>query len=94
MRVRLLSMLTITILLAISPLYSAETRENRRLKAGKITKNQAQHLVLKEYPGAHIKSCELKQVHGQSVWLVSFHKSNDKTLTTVRVDGNTGKILP
>jgi uncharacterized membrane protein YkoI len=94
MRFHLLSLFMVISLFTISPLYSAETRETRRLKAGKITKNQAQHLVLKEYPGAHIKSCELKQAHGRSVWVVSFHKSNDKTLTTVHVDGDTGAITP
>jgi uncharacterized membrane protein YkoI len=90
---RLLSVALISIFAAISAV-SAETRENQRLQEGKITKNEAQHLVLKQFPGATIKNCELKPGKGHSVWVVSLLKSGDKTIAKVQVDGLTGKIMP
>ena len=90
---RLLSIAFISIF-AATGVVSAETRENTRLQEGKITKNEAQHLVLKQFPGATIKSCELKTVNGHSVWVVSLTKSGDKTVAKVQVDGVTGKITP
>ena len=69
------------------------TRESKRLREGKITKNEAQHLVIKKFPGATIKSCELKTEQGRSVWNVMLIKA-DKQSATVIVDGNSGAITP
>jgi hypothetical protein len=71
----------------------AETRETTRLREGKITKNEAQHLVIKKFPGATIKSCELKTEQGHSVWVVSLLKA-DKQSAKVMVDGKSGAITP
>ena len=88
---RLLSVALVSMFAAVGVL-SAETRENQRLQEGKITKNEAQHLVLKQFPDATIKNCELKTIKGHSVWVVSFIKAGDKTVAKVQVDGLTGKI--
>jgi uncharacterized membrane protein YkoI len=90
---RLLSVVLISIFAATGAA-SAGSRENTRLQEGKITKNEAQHLVLKQFPDATIKSCELKTTNGHSVWVVSLTKAGDKTLAKVQVDGLTGKITP
>ena len=79
---------------AATGVVSAGSRENARLQEGKITKNEAQHLVLKQFPDATIKSCELKTTNGHSVWIVSLTKAGDKMIAKVQVDGLTGKITP
>ena len=88
---RLLSVALVCIF-ATTGAVSAGSRENQRLQEGKITKNEAQHLVLKQFPGATIKNCELKTTEGHSVWVVSLIKAGDKTVAKVQVDGLTGKI--
>jgi uncharacterized membrane protein YkoI len=90
---RLLSVVLISIFAATGAV-SAGSRENQRLQEGKITKNEAQHLVLKQFPDGTIKNCELKTVANHSVWVVSLTKAGDKTVEKVQVDALTGKITP
>lgn len=71
----------------------ATTVENQRLRAGKITKNEAQHLVLQKFPGSKIKRCELTGPKGHSVIVVELVKAGAKEVTKVQVDGRSGKIL-
>ncbi len=52
---------------AVSWVSAASSRENQRLHERKITKNEAQHLVLKKYPGATVQKCELTGEKGHSV---------------------------
>ncbi|MGI8820104.1 MAG: PepSY domain-containing protein [Chthoniobacterales bacterium] len=73
---------------------SASTRENNRLRAGKITKNEAQHLVLKKYPGAQLKKCKLSGAPDHGIWLVEFVEAGGTKIARARVDGRSGKILP
>ena len=65
-----------------------------RIDKGKITKNEAQHLALKQFPNAKIKRCELRPAKPHSVWVVELVKHGDKNITKVQIDGSTGKILP
>ncbi len=69
-------------------------RENERLQQGKITKNEAQHLVLKQFPGAKINKCVLMPGKEHSVWVLEVVKAGATETTKVQVDGNSGKILP
>ncbi|MFN2475056.1 MAG: hypothetical protein ABR526_01775 [Chthoniobacterales bacterium] len=73
---------------------SADTRENERLYAGKITKNEAQHLVLQKFPGSKIKRCELTGPKGHSVIVVELIKPGAQDVTKLQVDGRSGKITP
>ncbi len=79
---------------SISSLSQAETRESKRLRQGKITKNEAQHLVIKKYPGARIKKCMLKEERGHSVWMIEMVKAGDQGVTKAEVDGRSGKVMP
>jgi uncharacterized membrane protein YkoI len=79
---------------AASPMGAASERENKRLHEGKITKNEAQHLVLRKFPGSTIKKCELTNGQDHSVWVVDLVKAGSHDTTTIRVDGRSGKILP
>ena len=62
------SVVAIVCTIAFSSVSFAKTRENQRLAEGKITKNEAQHLVLKKYPGASVKKCELTAGKEHSIW--------------------------
>lgn len=77
-----------------SSAHAASARENQRLHQGKITKNEAEHLVLKQYPHATIKNCQLTAGKNHSVWVMDVMKSGSQSTMKVRVDGHTGKILP
>ena len=88
---RLLSIALISIF-AATCVVSAETRENQRLQEGKITKNEAEHLVLNQFPGATIKKCELTKGKDHSVWVLDVMKAGAHDVTKVQVDGLTGKI--
>jgi uncharacterized membrane protein YkoI len=81
--------------LALLPSVHAQmsARESNRIDKGKITKNEAQHLVENAYPGAKITKCELHGAKGHSMWLVELVKSGSNKTTTVEVDGRTGKIV-
>ncbi len=94
---RSLTYLALLILLCASPSVSfaaGTPRENARLKAGKITKAEAQHLVLKRFPGSQINKCELRHGKDHSYFAVEFIKPRAKTATKVQVDGLTGAISP
>lgn len=84
----------VTCTLAVSSLSAATARENKRLQEGKITKNEAEHLVLKQFPGATIKRCALTPGGQHSVWAVELVKSGAREVTKLQVDGRSGKILP
>ncbi len=80
---------------AAPSVHSAGTvRENERLQSGKITKNEAGHLVLRKFPGARIKKCELTNGRDHSVWVLDIIKAGTQGVSKVRVDGLSGKILP
>ena len=78
--------------LTASALGQMTKREFERLDQGKITKNQAQHLVLKKFPRATIKKCELRGDKERSLWAVELVKPGEKSVTKVEVDERSGKI--
>lgn len=87
--------IAVTSTVAVSSLTAAGTaRENKRLHEGKITKNEAEHLVLKQYPGARITNCTLAPGKDHSVWVVGVQKAGTTKPIQVQVDGRSGKILP
>ncbi len=69
-----------------------ETRESRRLRQGKITKNEAQHLVLAKFPGSKITRCELQAQDEHGLWVIDLVQPGSGGLTRVQVDGRSGKI--
>ena len=89
---------TAALLLAItfsaSALAEMNSRESKRIEQGKITKNEAQHLVQNAYPGAKINRCELKRSKDHGVWIVDLVKTGENKASRVEVDGRTGKISP
>ena len=80
--------------LASASISHAGPREDQRIQQGKITKNEAQHLVLKKYPGATIRKCVLQKSGEHSVWMVELITPGGKNITRVQVDGMSGQITP
>ncbi|MDQ6862083.1 MAG: hypothetical protein M3032_13140 [Verrucomicrobiota bacterium] len=88
-----IGLLVFSCTIAVSDLHAAgSARENERLQSGKITRNEAQHIVLKKYPGAEIKKCELKHGKEHSYFAVELRQSGSKSDTKLQVDGRTGQI--
>ncbi|MBA2585938.1 MAG: hypothetical protein H0U99_05580 [Chthoniobacterales bacterium] len=79
---------------AVSSMNAASSRENKRLQEGKITKIEAQHLVLTKFPGATIKKCELTRGKDHSVWILDVVKAGAHDATKVQVEGRSGAITP
>lgn len=82
----------VTLSLAAAAHAQMSKRESHRIDQGKITKNEAQHLVQNAFPGAKIQHCKLHNVNGHAVWNVDLVKSGQTNATTVQVDGRTGQI--
>jgi uncharacterized membrane protein YkoI len=86
---KLLSFSALVLLLFLSPL----TAGAQDSKSAKITRDEAQHIALKQYPGARVTAAKLESVHGVLVWSIEVAPSNVKTFA-VAVDAQTGRILP
>jgi hypothetical protein len=84
----------VALLISFAPTASLKAQgrgETEKLLHGKMTKNEAQHLVLKKYPGATIKQCELKKSGERSLWEVQFTNAGESDVQIARVDDRTGK---
>ena len=62
-------------------------------KGAKITKNEAQHIALKGYPGARVTAAKLENVRGILVWSIEIAPDNAKPVL-VAVDAKTGRVVP
>ena len=70
----------------------AEAKASPAAAETKITKEQAQNLVLKKYIGAQITTCELGTDKGNSVWIVTFTQTGGHAAQKVQVDAQNGKV--
>ena len=59
----------------------------------KITKNEAEHIALKDHSGARVTSARLEKVKGKLVWLVDVSGPEANQLLHVTVDAMSGQIL-
>lgn len=59
----------------------------------KITRDEAQHIALKQMPDASVKSARLEQKTGKAIWAVAIAKHGAKSATDIYVDASTGRIL-
>ena len=72
----------------------------QRLKAMKptlpivmITKNEAEHIALKNYPGARVTAARLEKAAGGLIWLIEIASPKTKTAVAVTVDAVSGRIV-
>lgn len=87
---KLLLLLASLSLILIAPLH-AESPLDPKGNA-KITKNEAEHIALRKYPGAHVTAGKLKKVHGKLVWSLELATAGDGT-KPVAVDALTGRLI-
>lgn len=63
-------------------------------KAGaKITKNEAEHIALRDHAGARVTAAKLETVQGKMVWLVDVAEPKAQHVMHVAVDAMSGHIL-
>ena len=62
-------------------------------KGARITRNEAQHIALKGYPGARVTAAKLEKVRGILVWSIAIAPANAKPVL-VAVDAQTGHVVP
>ena len=86
---KLISLSALALLLSLSLLAASPHNP----KGAKITKNEAQHIALKQYPGGRVTSAKLKTVQGVLVWSIEIARSNAATVA-VAVDARTGRVDP
>ena len=58
----------------------------------KITKNEAEHIALKRFPGGQVTAAKLEKVQGKLVWSLAIAPSKSKPSQHVEVDATTGRI--
>ncbi len=58
----------------------------------KITKNEAEHIALKGYPGARVTAANLQKMDGKLVWLIAIAQPDAQPIAPVAVDAMTGRI--
>jgi hypothetical protein len=78
-------------ILPISSALAQKSDSSAGAGASKMTKEQAQNLVTKKYPGARVSGAEQKTVNGKSVWVVRFMQTGGNTAQQVQVD-EAGKL--
>ena len=57
----------------------------------KITKNEAEHIALKDHHGARVMAAKLETIEGKKVWSIEI--TQGEHLQTVAVDSMSGRIL-
>lgn len=86
---KLFSLIVFLSFLVFAPL-RAESPLNPKGDA-KITKNEAEHIALRQYPGARVTEGKLETVHGKLVWSLQLATTSEGT-KPVAVDAMTGRI--
>ena len=87
---KLLLLLASLSFLLIAPLH-AESPLDPKGNA-KITKNEAEHIALKHYPGARVTAAKLEKMRDTWVWSIEIARSNAKPVL-VTVEARTGRVV-
>jgi uncharacterized membrane protein YkoI len=85
---KLISLATIVLLATLTVAASPNEPKPR----AKITKNEAEHIALKQYPGARVVSAKLESINGHLVWLLQVAQRPGQTAARVEVDAISGRI--
>ncbi|MEO5718287.1 MAG: PepSY domain-containing protein [Chthoniobacterales bacterium] len=57
----------------------------------KITKNEAEHIALREHKGARVTSAKLETVEGKKIWVIEIAQGKDQSM--VRVNAVSGRVV-
>lgn len=58
----------------------------------KITKNEAEHIALRNHKGARVTAAKLDTIKGRKIWVIEIAQGQHQT--TVQVDAVTGRVVP
>jgi len=86
---KLLMLLTLSVLVAISTPASASDRH----LATRITKNEAQHLALNGHPGGRVTAANLDRSSGRPIWRIEIMEANAARVVHLSVDATNGRVL-
>ena len=86
---KLVSLTALSLLLCFSFL-SASPPDTKG--GAKITKNEAEHIALKNYPGARVTAARLEKGAGGLIWLIEIAPPKSKPVA-VTVDAMSGRIV-
>jgi uncharacterized membrane protein YkoI len=86
---KLLSFFAFAAFLSLS---SLQANPPNRERNAKITKNEAEHIALKHYPGERVQAAKLATVQGKLIWSLQLTKGKNKSAHEVAVDAMTGRI--
>lgn len=86
---KLISLALLALLCAIAPL-GASPRD--RAGQPRITKNEAEHIALKHFPGGRVTAAKLETVGGKLVWSIQIVPAQQAPARRVEVDAMTGRI--
>ena len=87
---KLLSLMALSLLLCFSLLSASPLDPEGQAK---ITKNEAEHIALKRYPGARVTAAKLEKVAGGMVWMIEIAPPKSKPVIAVSVDAISGRIV-
>ena len=88
---KLISLVACAFILSLSLLLQASPLDPKG--NAKITKNEAEHIALKRFPGARVTAAKLETVQGKLVWSLQITKNDSKPSKEVEVDAMTGGIV-
>jgi uncharacterized membrane protein YkoI len=86
---KLLTPLVFSLFFSLSPLAASPSDP----EDAKITRNEAQHIALTQYPGARVIATKLETVQGVLIWSIEIALPDAKKVA-VAVDAQTGRIVP
>lgn len=86
---KLISIAACGILLCCATLQASPRPSQGRAK---ITKNEAEHIALKHFPGGQVTGAKLEKVQGKLVWSLEIAPAKSKPSQHVEVDAMTGRI--
>ena len=85
---KLISLSALSLFLTVSLLVAGP--HHRR--DAKITKNEAEHIALKHFPGARVTAAKLETARGILVWSIVIAPGNAQRVA-VAVDARTGRVV-
>jgi uncharacterized membrane protein YkoI len=87
---KLVSLTALSLLLCFSFLFASPLDT----KGGaKITKNEAEHIALRDYPGARVTAAKLEKATGKLVWRIEIAPQKSTPAVVVLVDAMSGRIV-
>jgi len=80
-------------LLLLFLLHTATIAAEPEATKDKITRDEAQHIALKQIPDGSVKSARLKSERGIMFWSVEIARPGTKELAKIHVDEKSGRII-